>query len=219
MATGNAKFDVAEHFAMSAEREGGAAAQVAHFGGGVVGIFPAIGDRVVARLTEPSCTLVFSAVDQFALGLLGQSGEDFENVIEIAVVVEVLGFNVENDRMLGVIKGEGAVAFVTFGNHQLTIVRPMGIGAQNGNFRADVVTGFEPGFAQQVGGHRGGGGLAVGARDDQSPAGVENGAETFSAQINRNAGFLRGFQSGVVRLDGRGHHHHIDALHCFGSVG
>ena len=74
-------------------------------------------------------------------------------MIEVAVVVQVLGLDVENDGVFGMVERECAVALIALSHHQLALVRPMCIGAEDGNFRTHIVAGLDAGFAQQVRGH------------------------------------------------------------------
>ena len=58
---------------------------------------------------------------------------------EVAVVVEVFFLDVEEDGVRGVVEDESAVAFVAFCDEVGAFVVPVGVGAEEGDFCADVV--------------------------------------------------------------------------------
>ena len=191
-------------FAVFHHGEGGGTFEIADVGGGVVGVLPAVGNGVVAAGAEFVGDRILGAIDQFAAGLVGERGEDLADVVEVPIEIEVLGLDVEDHRVLGVIERERAVAFIAFRDHELAVFGPLGVGAEDRDFRADVVARFLAGLAQDVGGHRGGGGFPVGAGNDDALARVEDGGEAFGAAEQRD---LRGCGGGVgrvVRADGRG---------------
>ncbi len=51
----------------------------------------------------------------------------------------MFGLDVKDDRVPGVVEGEGAIGFIALGDHEGAIGIPLGVGTEDGNFRAHVV--------------------------------------------------------------------------------
>ena len=130
---GDRELDVAQGLAVFLYRESGRAFEIPDLGRGVVGVlggaFPAIGNRVRALATDLTCDLVLRAVDDGSGGLVGECSEDFLDVIQVAVEIEMLRLDVEYDGMLRAVEGECAVRFVALGNHGRAVLFPAGVRA------------------------------------------------------------------------------------------
>ena len=83
-------------------------------------------------------------------------------------MIKVLGLNIKHDGMLRVEIDEGAIALVAFRHKMLPRLVPPSVGAQQGDFRADIMTRTQTGFAQDMGHHRRGRRLAVRAANNDS---------------------------------------------------
>ena len=80
-----------------------------------------------------------------------------------AVVVEVVGLDVRDDRDLRRVRQEGRVALVGL-DHEDVAGALVGAGAGSGEIAADRERGVEPAVLQRHGEHRRGGGLAARCR-------------------------------------------------------
>jgi hypothetical protein len=78
----------------------------------------------------------------------------------------VLLFNVQNEDVLGVKATQRPIAFVAFRNKIFAARIPMRIASENRNFCTDVMRRMEPGFAQNVRCHRGGGRFSMHSCND-----------------------------------------------------
>ena len=215
---GNAELDVAEHLVALGHGEGRRSAQVTHITRREIRIGPAVRNRVCALAAKLARDGILGAIDQGAAGLIRHFCEHLADVIEVAIEIQMLGLDVENHRVLGPIDRERAVAFIALGDHVFAVLRPLGIAAEDRDFRANVVTRLQARFAKNMGGHRRGGRLAVGTRDQHSLTSVQNRRKAFGAAQQGNA---RGTGSGVgwvFRADRRGINHQVRILHRLGRV-
>ena len=121
----------------------------------------------------------------------------------------MFGFDVEDDGVGGAEVDEGAVAFIAFGDEEGAFGVPVGVGAEDGDFGADVVRGMHLAVAEDVGGEGGGGGLAVGAGDDDAVLHGHDGGEGFGAADERDASAVGGVVGDVVGFDGGGVDDHV----------
>jgi hypothetical protein len=210
------EFDVAEGLTVLFHGEGGRAFEVADVGGGVVrflrGAVPAVGEGVGAVGADFAGDGILGAIYDVSRSLIGEGGEYLLDVVEVAVEIEVFGLDVEDHGVLGAVEGEGSVDFIAFGDHVGSLGGPGGVVAEDGDFGADVVAGFEACLAEEVGGHGGGGGFAVGAGDEDALAGVEDGGEAFGAAQQGDAGGAGGGEGGVFRADGGGVYDEVRAI-------
>lgn len=170
---------------------------------------PAVADGLGGRGTDFGGDGVFGAVDPVLEGLTEELGEHGFDGINAVVVIEVLGFDIEDDGVGGAEVDEGAIAFIAFGDEEGAFGIPVGIGAEDGDFGADVVGGMQLAVAEDVGGEGGGGGLAMGAGDDDAVFDRHDGGEGFGAADKRNAGAVGGVVGDVVGLDGGGVDDHV----------
>ena len=79
--------------------------------------------------------------------------------------------------MFRVVIRQRAVALVPFGHEPLALRVPMGVGAEDRDFRADVVRGPHAAHPQDVRRHGGGGRLAVHSADDDPLLALHDGRE------------------------------------------
>ena len=210
---GNAEFDIAEDLAVFHHGERGRALEIADVGGGVVGILPAVGNRVVAAGADFVGHRIFGAIDQLAAGLIGERGEDLADVVEVPIEIEVLGLDVEDHRVLRLIERERAVAFIAFRDHELAFLGPLGVGCRGSGFprrRSGWVSG-----RPRAGRGRSSTEVVVlpWVPEMTMPLRVWRMAARHSAR--RSSGILRRDGGGigrVFRADGRGIHDQIRAL-------
>ncbi len=95
----------------------------------------------------------------------------------------------------------------------------MGVGAEDGNFGADVVGGMHLPVAKDVGSEGGGGGLAVGAGDDDAVFDSHDCGEGFGTADERDAGAEGGVVGDVVGFDGGGVDDHVTVFDFAFAVG
>lgn len=177
--------------------------------GGVSVAVPAVADGLGGRGADFGGDGVFGAVDPVLRGLAEELGEHGFDGVDAVVVVEVFGFDVEDDGVGGAEVDEGAVAFIAFGDEEGAFGVPVGVGAEDGDFGADVVGGMHLAVAEDVGGEGGGGGLAVGASDDDAVFDGHDGGEGFGAADEGDAGAVGGVVGDVVGFDGGGVDDHV----------
>ena len=101
-----------------------------------------------------------------------------------------------------------AVALVSFGDEILAAGFPMGVGSEDRDFRADVMTRPQAARAQDVRRHRAGRRLAVHPRDDDAAPFLHQRGERLRAAHEKFAQPFRLVESRVARLDRGGINHH-----------
>ena len=99
-------------------------------------------------------------IDEFGINRIDSS--------EIFIKIQMLWFDVQYDRMTGMVIDESAIALVSLGDKIFTLRVPAGIGAQNRNFRANIVRWLESASSKHVGSHRGGGCFSMHAADNDA---------------------------------------------------
>ncbi len=219
MPPGNAELDAAQGRSLVVDGVERAPALHRHVRRGVVGVLPAVGDAVGVARADVARAGVVLAVEDLASRLAAEAVEDALDVVEVAVEVQVLRLDVEDDAVLGEVVDERAVALVALGDEVFAVLVPVGVRAQHGDLRADVVAGAEPPFAQQVRREGGGRGLAVRAGDDDALLVVEDGGEAVRAAQAEAAALARGAQGGVVFADRAGVDDDFGVLHRLRIVG
>ncbi len=144
----------------------------------------------------------------------GADHEPVEGLLDggqVAVVVEVVGLHVGDDRDLGVELGEGAVALVGLDDEQVAPT-PHRTGADLVDVAAHDERRRQPRLDQHQGQHRRRGGLAVGARDRERAAHAGDGGQHLGPAQHRDAALAGGGDLGVALRDGRRHRHHVGPL-------
>ncbi len=141
----------------------------------------AVRDRARVRRAEARGVHVVGAIEDVSLGLREQLLEGALDRGEVLVIVEMLLLDVEDDRVLGMVEGDRAVALVALGDHVFAVGIPVRIRAEDRNFRADIVRRMQARVAQDVGRHRGRRGLAVHAGDDDAALAVHDRGERIRA--------------------------------------
>ena len=122
-----------------------------------------------------------------------------------AVVVEVVGLDVRDDRDLGRERQERRVALVGLGDEDVAGAL-VGAGAGGGEVAADRERRVEAAVLQRDGEHRRGGGLARGAGDGGQPAPAGQRGERRGAVLDGEAALAGGGELGVALPDRGGHH-------------
>jgi len=141
--------------------------------------------------------------------LLKELAKGFLNGGEVGVDVSVVEFNIiENDEFGKVVDelasfiGEGGVVLVSFENPEGAGAVMASAGEVEGN-SADEPAGMEACLFKKESEHGGGGGLAVGAGDDEIASFIEEPtAEEFGEGDKRNAVGEDGFEFGVPAGEG-----------------
>ena len=75
-----------------------------------------VGDRARMGRTDPRRAGIVSAVDDLSACLRDELAVDGIDCGEILVEIKMLGFDIENDRVFGMIVDQGSVALVAFGD-------------------------------------------------------------------------------------------------------
>ena len=122
-----------------------------------------------------------------------------------AVVVEVVGLDVRDDRDLRRVRQEGRVALVGLDDEDVAGAL-VGAGAGGGQVAADRERRVEPAVLQRHGEHRRGGGLARGAGDGGQPAPAGERGQRRGAVLDGEAALAGGGELGVALPDRGGHH-------------
>ena len=122
---------------------------------------------------------------------------------KVRIVVEVLGFDIEHDGVLGMVEHDCAVALVTLCHEILATRIPACVGSENGNFRADIMRGMDSGRAKGVGGHGRNCRFAVHSRHEDSFFPESERGKGLGAADHRFAQPLRGI-IGRITLANRG---------------
>ena len=166
--------------------------------GGVVRILPAVGNAVRVAGADIGGTGVVLAVENLAARLAAQAVEHALDVVQVAVEVQVLGLDVQDDAVLRHIVHQGAVALIALRHQVLAVLVPVRVGAQHGYFRTHIVAGAEASLAHQVRGEGGGGRLAVRACYHHTLLVVQNRRQTFRTAQAEQVPFPRCLQCRVV---------------------
>ena len=112
----------------------------------------------------------------------------------------MLFLDVEDERVLRPEVTQRAIALVPFRDKIFAARIPVRVRSENRNLRADVMRGMQPAFAKNMRGHRGGGRLAVHARDHDAAFPLHDGGERFRAAHRGLSRLTRGRQNRVVLL-------------------
>ena len=131
-----------------------------------------------------------------------QFGINRVNRIEILVEIKVLGLDIEDDGVVGMIIDQGAITLVPFGNKIFPLGIPSGIGSKNGDFGADVVGWLESASAQYMCRHRRSGRFSMHAANNDALAGGHHGGERIRPQGHGDSETHSLVESRVTGLDG-----------------
>ena len=133
------------------------------------------------------------------------------HLLHVAEVIEVLRIDVGHDRDDGGEEEERAVALVGLGDQVLSLaesrVRP-----ERAQLAADDDGGIASSLAQDRPEQRGGGGLAVRARDRDAVLHAHQLGEHLGARDHRHLQLARAHHLGIRERDRRGDDQHVDAL-------
>ena len=113
----------------------------------------AIRDRSRMSAAHARRMAVVRGVDDLPARLTQQLIEDHLDRREVGVIVEVLFLDVQHDGVLGMVKRQRAVAFITLSHKKLTLRIPVRIRPQDRNLRADVMRRMQPADFQHMGRH------------------------------------------------------------------
>src|ERR1043166_8630346 len=104
---------------------------------------PDIDDAIIGRLvkairncarkraTQPCGILVIDVIKNLAGCLRDQLRENLSNRVEVRIKIQVLLLDIQNERVLGMKKRDGAVALVSFGNEIFAARIPVRVGSEN----------------------------------------------------------------------------------------
>ena len=123
-------------------------------------------------------------------------------VVTAAVVFQVVGVDVGDDRHHRLQVQEGSVRFVRF-RHQILAVAKAGIAAGGSQHAADNEGRVEPGIGENRGNQAGGGGFAMRAGNGDTEAEAHQLCQHFGATDNRNAQLARAQHFRVCRVNRR----------------
>ncbi|SCG07727.1 hypothetical protein GA0115255_123106 [Streptomyces sp. Ncost-T6T-2b] len=173
----------------------------------------AVGDDLeVGEVADPAGQLdragLVGGDDQGAAGddLADEGLEGVVDLVHRGVVRVVVQLDVEDDRDLGVVLLEAAVALVRLRDEDVPFA-VRGVGARALQVAADGVRGGQAQRGEGDGQHGGGGGLAVGAGHRDGPQAVHQGGQGVRAVDDRDGQLVRPEQLRVVGADGAGDDH------------
>ena len=150
-----------------------------------------------------------------------QAGKLAEGVLDlpqIAEKVQVIRRHVQNHRHGGEEIQEGIAVFAAFQNNGVAFAHPVAL-AQQGQGSADHDRGILLRRHKDVGGHGGGGGLAMGAGDAQGVAvRLHDGAPALGPLIDRDPPGNGPGDLGIAVVNGSGADHQIAVLQILGAV-
>ena len=129
---------------------------------------PAVADGFGVLTADFTGDGVLRAVDAVTGRLAEKLAEDRLDGLNVGVEIEMLGLDVQHDRVLGVEVHERAIALITLDHKEVTSGVPVCIGTEDGNLSADVVRGLLAALTEDVGGECGSGRLSVCASDDDT---------------------------------------------------
>ena len=132
--------------------------------------------------------------------VLDELDERVLDLVEAAVMVEMLGIDVGDDRDRAVEPQEAAVALVGLDHHPVALAEP-GVGAVAVDDAAVDHRRVDPAGVEQRGDHRGRRGLAVGAGDRDGRLQPHQLGQHLGAADHRDAPLERGRDLGIVALD------------------
>ncbi len=150
------------------------------------------------------------AVERQALQELGERRLHAGEVV--AVVLQMIGINVGDDRHQRVQAQEAAIAFVGLG-HQPLATTQLGVGAGGQQLATNHERRVQAAFAQYRSGEAGGGGLAMRTGHGDAAAEAHQLGQHRRTRHDRNALAARFHQFRVVFADGTGDHHAVGAQH------
>jgi hypothetical protein len=131
--------------------------------------------------------------------------------LDRAVVVEVIGVDVGDDRPVGLVDQEGAIALVRLRHQQIARTEP-GVRAEARDLGPDRVRRLGTSGDQRTREHRGGRGLAVRAGHRDRAATLHDRAQTRRARPQPQAAPHRLDDLGIVVADGRRGDDGVDAV-------
>ncbi len=139
------------------------------------------------------------------------------DLVDAAVVVQVVGLDVGHHGDLGREHQEGAVALVGLHRDDLA---DTGVGAQSGGDQlpADHVTGVDAQVLEDHGDHGGRGGLAVGSGDRDALTAQQEGPQGRGSGQDPQTPPARLGQLGVVLADRGGDHQGLGGVEVLGRV-
>ncbi len=144
---------------------------------------------------------IVSAINNLAASLRDQFSVDSIDGGEILVEIKMFGFNVEDDRVFGMVVDEGSVALVAFGDKVFAGRVPPCVRAKDRDLCADVVRWLEPTTSQHVGRHRRSGRFAVHATDHNALLGIHDSRQSIGSSDHRDAQLSRFVIGDIARLD------------------
>ncbi len=160
---------------------------------------------------RPRARVVGAGDHEEAADTVGERVERLRVGLDRAVVVQVVGLDVGDDRDLGVVGEEGAVALVRFGDEDVARA-VVGVGPGLVEIAADGERRVGAAVLQCDGEHRGRRRLAVGAGDgDRAPLGHDRRQGSRPRAGPATGARRASTTSGFVLADGRGHHDGVGA--------
>ena len=160
-------------------------------------------------------------VDHHPAPVGDQLGEGAEGVLDVRQVpekIQVVLFNIQNHCHRGA-EGEKRVAVLAgLGDNGVAVTDPVAR-PQDGQHAADHNGGVPTGGEKDVGAHRGGGGLAVGAGDAQGILVVgHDGPPGLGALKDWNTGLQGRGNLRIIVVDGGGANDAVGSLHTLGQM-
>ena len=179
---------------------------------------PSVTHGVFRAAADFACHGIFGTMHPVARSLAQKLAEDGFDRVDPIIEIQVLGFDVENDRMLRVKVYQRAIAFIALRHEQLALRIPMRIGSENRDLGSDIVTWLHAALTQNMGGQRRSRRLAMGAADDDALFVRHHRSQSLGPAYQRDALFVGGLIGHIARLDRAGIDDHVAVLHLLLAV-
>ena len=140
--------------------------------------------------------------DAVRLDLMDKFGENFLNVVQVPVMVQMVPVDIGDHGDMGIEDQEGAVAFIGFGDKIISLAQDS-ITSQSIHHAAHHDGRGQAALFQNRGDHGGGSSFTVGAGNGDLSFPGHKGSQHLGPGENRQAGCLGGLQFRVVETDGR----------------
>ncbi|OIQ72553.1 hypothetical protein GALL_458230 [mine drainage metagenome] len=140
--------------------------------------------------------------------LVGEGHEGILDLLQVAVVIQVLAINVGDHGEGGIQQQEAAIALVRLG-HQEGPLAQLGVAADGAELAADDDGGINPALAEHLGDHAGGGGLAVGTGHGDAVLHAHQFRQHLPPGDHGDLRRMGRHHLGVVAPHGAGDDHHL----------
>src|SRR5260370_9645104 len=173
-------------------------------GATIVGVFgKTVGDCGFSLRAQSRRVYIIGVEKDYTDGWLDELSENFFDRGKIDIEIKVLLFNVQNEDIFGAKATQRSIPFVAFRHKTFATWIPMRIASKNRNFCTDVIRWMEPGFAQNVRCHRGGGRFSMHSCNNDPALALHDGGEGFGPTHGRFSRIMCAHENWIVDLDCR----------------